>query len=205
MDLSGTQIFDSLCKANWKTAFRTYGNNHSTLIGLIVDWWVREDFERRWALESGPTNGYKEKGERGQCDALLCLDEKPVGVLEVEGSRHEPTIKKIETFFVGKNAKIGPLRFGLLLFYTSTPTERGDQRHFPSPLSPEFVEGIKNISILHPDKPIILISIEKRYNKDATGIRNANMYYMGEPQEISIRLYENGQEVKYHPIAPPHK
>ena len=203
MDLGGTQILDSLYAAKWDTAFRTYGNNHSTLIGLIVDWWVSGNPDRRWALEAGPTNGCKEKGERGQCDALLCLDENQVGVLEVEGSRHEFTVRKIGTFFDGKNSKITSLRFALLLFYTCTPRGRGIQRAFPSPFSSHFVEKLKIISGRHPDKPIILISLEKRYDRTTTGIRASNMYYMAEPYEISIRLYENGSEAVCHHIDKP--
>lgn len=201
MNLSGKEILESLSTAKWDTAFRTYGNNHSTLIGLIVDWWINANPDQGWALEAGPTNGLKNKGERGQCDAVLCLDGNPVGVLEVEGSRHEFAIKKIGTFFEGKNTEIASLSFGLLLFYTVAPLGRGTDRDFPSPFQPDFVEKITKVSIHHPNRPIILISLEKKYDRTAKGIRASNMYYMGEPYEISLRLYENGKEVKYNLVT----
>jgi hypothetical protein len=89
MELSGREILYSLKTVRWDTALRTYGNNHATLIGLLVDWWVSGAPEHRWALESGPTNGYAAPGVRGQCDALFCCDHAPLGVLEVEGYRYQ--------------------------------------------------------------------------------------------------------------------
>lgn len=131
MELSGREILHDLKTAQWDTALRTYGNNHSTLIGLLVDWWVSEDPERRWALEGGPTNGYSEQDVRGQCDALFCLDRDPVGVLEVEGSRHRQAAKKIGTFFDGRYKEIQPIRFGILLLYTYEALGRGERRAPP--------------------------------------------------------------------------
>jgi hypothetical protein len=189
MDLSGTEILKSLSMAKWDTAFRTYGNNHSTLIGLIVDWWINVNPKQTWALEAGPSYS----------DAVLCLNENLVGVLEVEGSRYKVAITKIETFFEDKKTKIGPLSFGILLFYHA-PLGVITDSDFPSPYQLEFVEDIKKVSMHHTNKPIILITLEKKYDRTAKGIR-ANRYYRAEPYEIGLRLYEAGSEVKYHRIT----
>ena len=115
MELSGREMLYSLKTARWDTALRTYGNNHATLTGLLVDWGISGDAAHRWALESGPTNGYSEPGVRGQCDALFCCDRNPLGVLEVEDYRHQLTARKIGTFFDGQYTAIQPIRFGILL------------------------------------------------------------------------------------------
>lgn len=193
MELSGREILYSLKTARWNTALRTYGNNHATLIGLLVDWWVSGDLERRWALESGPTNGYAEQGVRGQCDALFCLDRDPIGVLEVEGHRYQPTAKKIGTFFDGRYKEIG---FGIILLYTCEAFQRGDQRAFPSAIVPEAIEAVRHVTERHPTKPVIVISLDKTYRRIREGIRSQNEYYKGEPSKIQGFLYENGQEME---------
>ncbi|MBW1997559.1 MAG: hypothetical protein JRJ29_06285 [Deltaproteobacteria bacterium] len=85
MRLDGQNVLRSLRNVRWNVAGKTYGNNHSTLIGLLVDWWVSVSPDCHWALEGGPANGYKGKGVRGQCDGMLCANDEPVGVVEVEG------------------------------------------------------------------------------------------------------------------------
>jgi len=196
MELSGREILYSLKMARWVTALRTYGNHHSTLIGLLVDCWVSGDPERRWALESGPTNGYAESGVRGQCDALFCFDHDPLGVLEVEGYRYQPTARKIGTFFDGQYKEFQPIRFGILLLYTYAVFGNGTQRAFPSAIVPEAFEEVRHVTERHPTKPIIIISLDKTYQRIREGIRAQNEYYKGEPSRIQGFLYENGQEVE---------
>jgi hypothetical protein len=116
MELSGKEILIGLKNARWDIAFRTFGNNHCTLIGLLLDWWMSGDPKRRWALEAGPTNGYREKGVRGQCDALLCIDTHPTGVVEVEGYRAITTARKLGTFFDGRYSEIQPTIKGGRIF-----------------------------------------------------------------------------------------
>lgn len=195
MELSGREILYSLKTARWDTALRTYGNNHSTLIGLLVDWWISGDPERRWALEGGPKNGYAEAGVKGNCDALFCFDHDPLGVLEVEGTRYQLTARKIGTFFDGRYKEIQPIRFGILLLYTWRVFGSGTQRAFPSAVVPEAFEEIRDVTRRHPAKPIIIISLDKTYKRIREGIRARTEYYYGEPSRIQGSLYENGQEM----------
>ena len=196
MESSGREMLYDLKTARWDIALRTYGNNHSTIIGLLVDWWVSGDPERRWALEGGPTNGYSEQGVRGQCDALLCLDRDPIGVLEVEGYRYELTARKVGTFFDGRYKEIQPIRFGILFLYTYEAFGRGEHRAFPSAVVPEVIEEVRHVTERHPTKPVIVISLDKTYLRFREGIRSRNEYYMGEPSIIRGFLYENGQEIE---------
>ena len=103
----------------WHVAARTIGNDHSTLIGLLIDWWTSMDPEHHWALEGGPGNGLPEGGGRGQRDALFCRGLAPIGVLEVEGYRY--AIEKIGSFFEAHYPELKPLEFGLLLLYNYEP------------------------------------------------------------------------------------
>ena len=118
MILMGRNLLNSLKNVRWKVLARTYGNSHSTLIGLLVDWWISMSPEYHSALEGGPTNGYEKKGVRGQCDAMLCYKNDPVGVLEVEGSRYGETARKIGRFFDAKKVNYKSLKFGILLLYS---------------------------------------------------------------------------------------
>ncbi len=184
MELSGKEILYGLNAARWDTALRTYGNNHSTLIGLLVDWWIAGNPERRWALEGGPTNGYEDPGIRGQCDALFCCDNSPLGILEVEGTRYQLTARKLGTFFDGRHKDIQPIRFGILLLYTYNVVGIGTQRAFPSAIVPEAFEEVRHIIVCHPTKPVIIISLDKTFQRIREGIRAQNEYYQGEPSRI---------------------
>lgn len=196
MKISGKEILYDLKAVRWDTALQTYGNNHSTLIGLLVDWWVSGDLVHRRALEGGPTNGYSDKGVRGQCDALFCLDHDPIGVLEVEGTRYSETAKKIGTYFDGKYKELKPIRFGILLLYAYQAFGRGTERKLPSAIVQKAIDEIINFTKHHPNKPVIVISLDKKYRRIREGIRSRNEYYMGEPTKIQGRLYENGQEIE---------
>ena len=191
MELTGKEILYSLKIARWDTALRTYGNDHSTLIGLLVDWWIAGDPERRWALESGPTNGYTEKGVRGQCDALFCFDRDPLGVLEVEGYRHQMTARKIGTFFDGLYKEIQPIRFGVFLLYSYRVFQSDPEQTFS-----KAFEEVRHITKCHPTKPIVIISLHKTYKQIREGIRSRTEYYKKEPSKIEGFLYQNGGEVE---------
>jgi hypothetical protein len=194
VELTGLNLLNALTTARWDVAFRTYGNAHATLIGLLVDWWVSGDLQRRWVLEGGPTNGYGEPGIRGQCDALLGLDGEPVGVVEVEGTRYALTARKIGTFFEGSSPELAPIRFGLLLLYAYDAVGSGAQREFPSPAVPEALAEVRRVTKRHPTKPLLIITLDKTYRRIHAGLRARNEYYKGEPSRIQGLLYENGQE-----------
>ncbi len=183
----------SLKKVHWDTAVRTYGNNHSTLIGLLVDWWLSISPKNR-VLEGGPTNGYRQKGARGQCDALLCEGDNPIGVLEVEGTRHETTVKKVGKFFNAKRKEFRNLSFGIILFYAYEPVGAGRTRTFLKPFSSDTKKIVLSVSKEHPEKSIIVISLEKKYQHMHEGVRSWNSYYKGEAEKIYGSVFINGKE-----------
>ena len=117
--MNGSELLQSLSQVPWKVAAKTYGNDHSTLIGLMVQWWINLDVEAHTALEGGPAFGYRKRGQGGggQCDALLCRGKDPIGVLEIEGTRPEYTVNKIGNFFAAEYAELDTLQFGVVLVY----------------------------------------------------------------------------------------
>lgn len=188
-------LLSKISTARWDTATRTFGNDHATLIGLIVDWWVTLAPSQHSALESGPTNGYSRPGQRGQCDAMLCSAGKPVGVLEVEGNRKVETAQKLARFFDGKYPEIAGLQFGILLLYAYEPSGQGAARAFDPALSSDVVEEIVHATTRHQGKAILLVSIEKDYKRLHVGIRAKNEYYMGTPSLIEARGFVDGKKV----------
>jgi hypothetical protein len=196
MKTDSGDLIKRLSSARWHVAMKTYGNDHSTLIGLIVDWWISECPEKNWALEGGPGNGYREAGSRGQCDALLCRENRPIGVLEVEGSRKKETAIKLGTFFsdyaAERNNELKSLEFGLLLLYSYEPWGKGDKRAFDVASPEEALEEVRKVSIKYHDKAFIVVSVDKIFSRISEGIRTINDYYKGTPSEITGSCYLGG-------------
>jgi len=109
---------------NWETAARTFGNSHCTLIGLLVDAWIKADCDRHWALEGAPA---LEKGSKTLSDGIFVRDNDPVGILEVEGryplkskrQKRQSACEKISNYLRGN-----PSLFGLCVFYPIYPRGR---------------------------------------------------------------------------------
>ena len=68
------ELFNSFVWEGWNIAFRTYGNSHNTLIGLVVNWWITHAPQmdtggEHWAIESGI---FYQEGQNGEaCAAIL--------------------------------------------------------------------------------------------------------------------------------------
>ena len=117
-----TQLLTSLEHVKWDIISQTYGSSHSTLIGLLVDWWITNSTEgSHWALESGLPYRKRESGEKGEkqerCDAILAEKDTFRGIVEVEGSRYESTIKKMIEYFSSDYLGYSSLQFGIFLAY----------------------------------------------------------------------------------------
>ena len=92
--MNGHGLLQKLEKVEWGITARTYGSSHATLIGLLAHWWIKQEPGTHTVLDGGPSYGGAQPGEesaRGVCDLLLCDKGKPVGVVEVEGSRPKKT------------------------------------------------------------------------------------------------------------------
>jgi hypothetical protein len=189
------KILQELQKVRWHVAAKTFGNDHATLIGLLVDWWISLSPTTHTALEGGPSNGYSRKGLRGQCDALFCGNGLPVGILEVEGYRYLYTAKKIKSFFAAQYEELKSLQFGILVLYTYEPTGRGKDRHLPSAADKDTLHEAESITKDYREKVFVVISLDKKYKRQYSGIRakKGNEYYFGEPSKIQGFLFSRGR------------
>lgn len=197
MNTSAISIFDSLETVDWRIAAKTYGNNHSTLIGLIVHWWISQSPENRQVLEGAPPHGYEEAGVKllGQGDALLCQDRKPLGIVEVEGTRWEHTARKIGYYFNSQVQEYENINFGLLLMYVTGAKGRGEEKAYPSASHPGAIHLVKEITVAHPEKAVIIITLDKKVLPLEERIIN-NHYYSGKPHKIAGHLYIGGEVEK---------
>ena len=197
MDSLNLTLLMSLKTVPWVVASRTFGNNHATLIGLLVNWWVLASPQTRWALESGPAFGYRGHGVGGgMCDALLCEGAEVCGVLEVEGTRSKYTAEKIGKFFTAEIEHYRSLSFGILVLYAYSPSGKGKERAYQAARDEETIQEVLRISKSFPEKGIIVITLDKLYKRQSTGIRSRNEYYWGELSKVKGFLYERGQETK---------
>jgi hypothetical protein len=196
MSGEGSQLLRSLCDARWTTITRTFGNAHSTMIGILVDWWTSGAPGSRWALDGGPSLGYRARsvGGGGQCDALLCEHGDAVGVVEVEGTRILSTIDKIGRFFASDDPDFQSLRFAVCLLYAYTPQGRGPKRRFLPVMSGEAQQRLLTLSATCADKSVILVAIEKDYDRHQKGIRCRSEYYYGTSCRITGTLFMNGEK-----------
>ncbi len=196
MELSSTSLLDSLKDTKWDIAANTYGNNHATLIGLLVNWWISLAPETHQAIESGPSYGHFKKGVGGgMCDAVFCEDFSAVGILEVEGTRGEDTIKKIDKFFVSPYEDLKTLKFAVVVLYPTAPKGRGPKRDLPSLPDDTTLIAVKKVSRKHPDRPIVVVTLDKVYDHQVEGIRNRNDYYKSKLWSVKGFAYEGGKEV----------
>lgn len=189
----GDELLSALKGLRWSTAFRTYGNAHATLIGLLVDWWVDAAPAERWALEGGPSFAHLQRGiGGGLCDAILGQADRAKGVVEVEGTRHPYTIDKLGSFFGSALEDLKGLEFAIFLAYAYTPQGRGEGRVFPPPPFEEFTERGLAITRAYPARQIAILSLEKTFERQRRGPRARNEYYMGTPSRIRGALIQDG-------------
>jgi hypothetical protein len=141
----------------------------------------------RSALARGGVGG-------GLCDALLCEGYDAVGVVEVEGTRSVSTAQKIGKFFDAEYPELETLRFAVLLLYAYSPKGRGPDRYMPPAKNPETVEEVKKVSASYPDKEIIVVTVDKVYERHPEGIRTRSKYYWSTLSQVSGFSYEGGEE-----------
>lgn len=197
-------LLASLEHVRWHIALRTFGNNHATLVGLLVDWWVSGAPEDRYVLESGPSFGYRPRSTRGggQCDAILVEKEVSKGIVEVEGTRYDYTIDKMGRFFAAEYADLATLAFGVFLAYPTGARGRGKERTIhPLPLD-EFVRRGQAVTKDHPGKQLAILVLDKVREPQRSGPRARTEYYEGRPAQIRGSLVQDGKELARRVLMP---
>ncbi len=129
------------------------------------------------------------------CDALLCDGEEISGVLEVEGTRGKYTAEKIGRFFDAEIDYYRSLSFGILALYAYTPVGRGRARAYLSARDEETIREVVRVSSNHPQKAVIVVALDKLYDRQQAGVRTRSEYYCGQLSMVMAYLYEHGQEM----------
>jgi hypothetical protein len=168
MTYSGNNLLNNLAHVSWNTAIRTFGNCHSTLIGLMVNWWINRDPQKNWALDGAPTCG-----NRKVCDAIFCEGVNAVGILEVQGvgERQVSTVQKLGSYFVSEFEDLKTLEFAILLLYAYHPKRDGYKVFMPPAYDPAVFATVAEVSRAHSNKQIIAITLDKTYEPNVSGIR----------------------------------
>jgi hypothetical protein len=179
------ELIDELSKVCWSTAFKTRGNDHATLIGLIVAWWVQNG-SRYYALESAPTVGELRNGSKDghACDAILVQNNISKCLLEVEGTRYTETLWKMQKYFTSAQKDLETLMSGIFVGYATKASGRGEKREV-TPLPWELWIKIANeISRNCDDKEIIIVGIEKKWEPTTKGPFARSPYYQCAPYQV---------------------
>lgn len=189
-------------QVRWNTAFHTFGSNHNTLIGLLVDWWVNCGPHHE-SIEGAPSFALRSEGGGGVCDAILVEQGLCKGVVEVEGGyveqggKEEPlkkyfyALERIGKYFLPHDPDWKALEFGIFLAY---PTVR-KYMYMPLPID-EFVDRAKELTSNHAGMQLVILTLDKKWDPQTTGIRarknNSHDYYKGSPFRITGVLVKNG-------------
>jgi len=205
--MKGIGMMESLAQVPWSVVARTYGNTHATLTGLLVNWWVGLSPRSNWVLEGGisASTNSKTKGKKkgpacaALCDVVLCLRSEPVGAVKVEGSKPLAAVEKLERILATDREEFRSLRFAVLVLHTYEAAGRGEKRGLPPAASPAVLSRVAELSGKFSDKRIIVISVDKKYERRKQGVRSLNEHYWGTAESIQGILYEAGEEIVRRP------
>jgi hypothetical protein len=185
------QLLERLGTARWDVAHRTYGSSHATLIGILNQWWIDQSVGTHSVLDGAPSHGFK---NAGQADLLLCADNEPAWVVEVEGTQALQKIRSLAKYFAGTRPELASLKFGLLMVYAYEAKGVGAKRFYPSAEVPELTSLIQEVtSTLRRD--FFLLIADKQFERVTNGIRAVSGYYHGRFHRITGICYREGQEV----------
>ena len=117
------------------------------------------------------------------------------GVIEVEGSRHIETIRKIGKIFQARCPEYKTLEFGIFLAYQTAVSGCGDDRKLNPFPKDRFIELGKKITAKSRNKQLAILLLEKEYQRIKSGLRTRSEYYMGNPIRVFGVLIDNGREI----------
>lgn len=197
-------------QARWNTAFYTFGSDHNTLIGLVVDWWINSKPQRA-AIEGAPWFALKSQGG-GACDAILLHQGLCKGILEVEGgyvekgAKEEPLKKyfyamdRLEKYFMPEDPDWKDLEFGIFFAY---PTA-GNYMRSPLPAN-TFAEKGKINTGNHSGMQLIILTLDKRWDPQTKGIRarknDSHDFYKGTPFRVTGIRIQDGAVREHRVLA----
>jgi hypothetical protein len=195
-EAAGASLLESLSRVRWDVAHRTYGSGHSILVGLLTDWWFRISSTRHSVLDAAPACG---KGSSGQANALFCKDDRPVGVLQLEGCGSPAGIRTLSLYLKSKKTELRTIQFGILLQSADEPAGRGQERRYPAAESPKIMAEIRKASAKHPATAIVVVTLDREFTRFTDGIRASSEDYAGTISKVGGILFHGGAEVRRRP------
>jgi hypothetical protein len=201
--LMNTELLTSLEHVKWNIVSQTYGSSHSTLIGLLVDWWITNSIgESHWALESGLPYRKREPGEKGEkqerCDAIFVEQDMFKGIIEIEGSRYEHTIKKMTEYFKSDYLDYSNLQFGIFFAYGY-----GCQPQIWEKYMDKFIqwgkEHTEKLREEYPGGQLIILALDKSCEQKRLG-SHALGEYCQTPSQVRGTIIQDGKALidEYH-------
>jgi len=188
-----TALLQSLDKVQWSVATRTFGSSHATLIGLISSWWIGLSPNAHSVLDGAPSYG---SGNAGWCDLMLCCDDKPLGVVEVEGTKPLGKICTLSAYFSSNRQEFASIWFGLLLVYAYGTKGKGAAKQYPPAETPEVIDAARMVSATYPAKALAIVALDKIVDVELSAVRRVSPYYAGSCNRVTASVFMKGKKIE---------
>ena len=163
----------------WKMAAGMRGNPHSSLIGLILTWWIANS-ERNWVLDGPPS-----AGQRRVADLVLGRNSAPNAVVEVEGTNYLDKIDTLGMYLRTDDSHFSGISMAILVCY-AYPPER------PRLPVEEICEALVTASTANREYWWTAIFLEKSAAAPLSPIMSRNGYYRFVFSKASVLVARGG-------------
>jgi hypothetical protein len=206
--VNGILMMESLVQVPWFAVARSHGNPEASLTGLLAAWWIGLAPKHNEVLEGGlaftrretaPAKGRgssKKKCAAGgpACDLVLCLRGEPIGLVEVESSNPLAALDRLEQMLASEIPELASVRFAMAVLHAYHPSGKGAERGIASAWSPELAARAAELSGRFCGKNLVLLRLDKRYERLESGLRSLNELYWGTLDEVEGLLLRDGEE-----------
>lgn len=158
----------------------------------MCQWWIEHDAAKHSVLDGAPSHGF---GNAGCCDLMLCQDDQPAGVVEVEGTQPLAKLHTIGQYFASARGELSSLRFGILLSYAYQPRGRGAALAYANAEDPIVMKKAIQLSLEHPGRTLYLVFLDKAVDTQRSSIRSTRNYYFGSLLRATAVVLKGGNEV----------
>jgi hypothetical protein len=144
---SGFAAQESFGTVPWQVISGLRGNAHSSLIGLISQWWINSG-DSNWVLDGPP------KCKDRYADLILGSDHTPNAVVEIEGTEYLRKLDSIARYLEPGAVELSTISTGILVAYAYPP----DQHEVPFD---RIIRRASEITLELNNKWIIIIELSK--------------------------------------------
>ncbi len=156
----------------------------------MSQWWIEQAAEHT-VLDGAPSFGL---ANAGWCDLMLCRNDLPVGVVEVEGTRPMEKLHTIGQYFSSSRPELAGIQMGILVTYAYHARGRGAAVAYPPAEDPLVMDRAAQLSRAHPGAVLVVLTLDKDVDAQRSSLRSTVKYYWGSLSKVSAIMFENGQE-----------